>query len=133
MDNYSLQSPPFEPGKDAVLPQELFTRAEFSEQAGEDTGFTNYSYWRSTLNTFFKSHLVKVIVVLVALLVLFTLLFPVLTDKDPYQVALSARKWNLPPLGGASLWHGWRGQGYLGQGLARHAHFPDSGGGCRGG
>ena len=120
MDN-SLQSPPFEPGKDTVFPQELFTRAEFSEQAGEDTGFTNYSYWRSTLNTFFKSHLVKVIVVLVALLVLFTLLFPVLTDKDPYQVALSARKWNLPPSAAhpfgtdgvgrdiwARVWHGTR-------------------------
>lgn len=80
-----------------LLPQELFTRAPFVEEAGEDTGFANYSYWRSTLQTFFKSHMVKVIVVLVAILVVYTLIYPMITDKDPYQVALNRRQWNLPP------------------------------------
>lgn len=49
------------------LPQDLFTQAEFHEEQLEDTGFSNYSYWRSTLRTFFKSTTVKVIVVLVAM------------------------------------------------------------------
>ena len=63
------------------LPQDLFTQAEFHEEQLEDTGFSNYSYWRSTIRTFFKSHTVKIIVALVALM----------------AVSLSARDWNQPP------------------------------------
>ncbi len=79
------------------LPQDLFTRAEFHEEQVEDTGFSNYSYWGSTLRTFFKSNVVKVIVVLVALLVAYTIIYPMITDLDPYQVSLSARDWNQKP------------------------------------
>ncbi|MGI6666525.1 MAG: hypothetical protein ACOX5Q_03575 [Bacillota bacterium] len=46
------------------LPDDLFTRAEFREELVEETGFSNYSYWQSTLRTFFKSALVKVTVAL---------------------------------------------------------------------
>ena len=79
------------------LPQELFTRAEFREELSEETGFSNYSYWRSTFRTFFKSNVVKVIVVLLLLLVSYTIIYPMVTDRDPYTVSLSAREWNLPP------------------------------------
>ncbi len=80
-----------------VLPRELFARAEFREELLEETGFSNYSYWRSTLRTFFKSNVVKVIVALVLILVAYTIIYPMITDRDPYQVSLSAREWNLPP------------------------------------
>ena len=80
-----------------TIPQELFTRAPFSEEKLEETGFSNYSYWQSTLRTFFRSNVVKVLVVLVTLLVLYTFLYPVLTDRDPYRVAMSVREWNLKP------------------------------------
>ena len=33
----------------------LFEPAEFSITESEKTGASNYSYWRSTLRTFFKS------------------------------------------------------------------------------
>jgi len=79
------------------LPKELFTRAPFREEQSEETGFSNYSYWKSTLRTFFKSNLVKVLVVLVLALVAYTLIYPMLTDLDPYQSSLSAREWNLKP------------------------------------
>ncbi|MEA5040065.1 MAG: ABC transporter permease [Clostridiaceae bacterium] len=79
------------------LPQELFTRAAFQEEKSEDTGFSNYSYWRSTLRTFFKSNVVKIIVVLVLALIAYTVIYPMITDRDPYQVSLSAREWNLKP------------------------------------
>lgn len=79
------------------LPQDLFTQAEFHEEQLEDTGFSNYSYWRSTLRTFFKSMTVKVIVVLVAIMVAYTIIYPMATDLDPYTVSLSARDWNQPP------------------------------------
>lgn len=80
-----------------TIPDELFTRAPFNEQQLEDTGFSNYSYWRSTLRTFFKSHLVKVLVVLVILLVLYTLIYPAVTDRDPYKVSLMFTEWNQAP------------------------------------
>lgn len=79
------------------LPQELFTQAEFREDQLEDTGFSNYSYWRSTLRTFFKSHTVKIITVLVLILVAYTIIYPMFTHRDPYAVSLSARDWNLSP------------------------------------
>ena len=53
---------------------DLFTRAEFNEEQVEDTGFSNYSYWRSTIRTFFKSTAVKVCVFLVLLMVVYTIL-----------------------------------------------------------
>ena len=79
------------------LPQELFARAEFHEEKLEDTGFSNYSYWRSTINTFFKSTTVKVVVALVLIMAAYTVIYPMVTERDPYTVSLSAREWNLPP------------------------------------
>lgn len=79
------------------IPDALFTRAEFHEELSEEAGFSNYSYWRSTIRTFFKSTVVKVIVALLIALVAYTVIYPMITDRDPYAVALSAREWNLPP------------------------------------
>ena len=79
------------------LPQDLFTRAEFHEELSEDTGFSNYSYWRSTFRTFFKSTVVKVILAIMAVLIAYTLIYPMITYRDPYEVSLSALDWNLPP------------------------------------
>ena len=79
------------------LPQELFARAPYREEGAEETGFSNYSYWRSTLRTFFKSNAVKIICVLVLILIAYTVVYPMVTDKDPYTASLSAREWNLGP------------------------------------
>lgn len=79
------------------IPDELFTRAPFCEETLEDTGFSNYSYWRSTLRTFLRAPMVKVIVLLVAALVLYTLIYPALTDRDPYAVSLMFTEWNAAP------------------------------------
>ena len=79
------------------IPQDLFTRAEFHEELSEDTGFSNYSYWRSTFRTFFKSTLVKVIIAVMVVLIAYTVIYPMVTDRDPYEVSLSASDWNLPP------------------------------------
>ncbi len=79
------------------LPQDLFTRADFHEELLEDTGFSNYSYWRSTFRTFFKSTVVKVILVIMLALIAYTVIYPMITDLDPYEVALSPVEWNLPP------------------------------------
>ena len=49
-----------------ILDPVKFKAAIYDNAASEDAGFSNYSYWRSTIRTFFKS---KVVVVLVALVV----------------------------------------------------------------
>jgi len=63
----------------------------------EETGFSNYSYWRSTIRTFFKSSFIKIIVAAVLVLVIFTFIFPYVSDADPYQVSLSIKDWNQSP------------------------------------
>ena len=40
-----------------VNEDELFVLAEYDETAAEKGGYSNYSYWRSTLRTFFKSRI----------------------------------------------------------------------------
>jgi len=79
------------------LPDALFTAAGFDAERAEDIGYSNYSYWRSTLRTFFKSHLVKVLLVAVAVLIIFTFLYPVFSDIDPHTVSLTPSGWNADP------------------------------------
>jgi oligopeptide transport system permease protein len=81
----------------AALGPELFTAAPFSETQAEETGFSNYSYWRSTWRTFVKSHLVKALLVLVVLVVAFTFIYPAVSHIDPYAVSLASSGWNQPP------------------------------------
>ena len=48
---------------------ELFVLADYDETAGEKTGYSNYSYWRSTIQVFLKNKVaVFLLCVLVALL-----------------------------------------------------------------
>lgn len=104
-----------------ALPDSLFEAADFDERQAEDIGFSNYSYWRSTLRTFLKSNLVKVLLVVVAALILFTFIYPLVSDIDPHSVSLSAADWNQKPGPGhpfgtdgvgrdiwARVWHGTR-------------------------
>ena len=42
-----------------ILDPVKFTAAIYDNAASEDVGFSNYSYWRSTIRTFFKSKAVE--------------------------------------------------------------------------
>ena len=55
-----------------------FDLAAYSEQAAERTGFSNYSYWGSTLRVFFRNRLAASLMVLLVLLVIFTVIQPYL-------------------------------------------------------
>lgn len=79
------------------LSADLFTAAGFDGGQAEEIGFSNYSYWRSTLRTFLKSNLVKFLLIVVAALIAFTFLYPALSNIDPFSVSLSAKEWNQPP------------------------------------
>ena len=75
----------------------LFTAADFDQAESERIGVSNYSYWRSTFHTFFKSKLVIALAVLMAAILLMSFLYPVLSKVDPTKVSTRSKNWNLRP------------------------------------
>ena len=59
----------------------LFTPAPFDPTAGEKTGYSNYSYWRSTFRAFWHNRTALVMLVVLVVLVAFTLLQPLLPGQ----------------------------------------------------
>ncbi|NNJ31276.1 ABC transporter permease [Lacrimispora defluvii] len=63
---------------------ELFTFGGYNEAETEKTGFSNYSYWNSTLHAFFKNRIAFGLLVLLMLLLAFTFIQPYLPGQyDP--------------------------------------------------
>ena len=56
----------------AKLTPEEFDFAEYDETAAERAGYSNYSYWRSTIRVFFKNKVAVTNLVIMLVLVLFT-------------------------------------------------------------
>ncbi len=84
---------PMEP----VLMPEKFRAAIFDNAASEESGYSNYSYWRSTIRTFFSSIFVRIIVVIIVLMILMSFLYPVFSKVDPTALSTSSKEWNLRP------------------------------------
>ncbi len=71
----------------ALSEEEQFQFAEFDEAEVERSGYSNYSYWRSTLKMFSKNRIAMFLLVLMAALVLFTFIQPYLPGQiDYFQV-----------------------------------------------
>ena len=67
----------------------LFAFEEYDESRAELTGYSNYSYWRSTWNVFIKNKVALVLLVLVSIVVLFTMIQPYLPNqKIPTEIYL---------------------------------------------
>ncbi len=65
----------------AIEDAALFTFAEYDEKAGERTGYSNYSYWGSTIRVFLKNRTaVFTLIVMISLLV-FTIVQPYLPNQ----------------------------------------------------
>ena len=62
------------PDEIAKLTPEEFDFAEYDETAAERAGYSNYSYWRSTIRVFFKNKVAVTNLVIMLVLVLFMLL-----------------------------------------------------------
>ncbi len=75
----------------------LFERAAFDEAEAERTGYARYSYWRSTLRTFWKSPVAVALVLVMATLTLFSFAYPLVSSADPNAVSLDVDAWNAPP------------------------------------
>lgn len=62
---------------------ELFVLAEYDSSAAEKSGYSNYSYWQSTLRVFFKNKVAVCLLFVLAALLLFTFLQPYLPGQYP--------------------------------------------------
>ena len=61
----------------------LFTPVEYDETAAEKTGYSNYSYWGSTLRVFLKKRVAVFLLVVLAIILLFTFIQPYLPGQYP--------------------------------------------------
>jgi oligopeptide transport system permease protein len=81
--------------------EELFSFAEFNAAEVERTGYSNYSYWRSTLRAFFKNKVAVALLALLVLLLLFTFIQPYLPGQyNPNEIINDAKGMqyrNVPP------------------------------------
>ena len=70
-------------GQQEINEDELFVLAQYDEKAGEKTGYSNYSYWRSTLQVFLKNKVAVFLLFVLAALLLFTFIQPLLPGQYP--------------------------------------------------
>ena len=59
-----------------TIAADAFTFAEYDETAGEKVAWTDYSYWGSTFRMFFKNRVAVALLVLLAVILLFTFIQP---------------------------------------------------------
>jgi len=81
----------------------LFTRVEMDDAAAERSGFSRYSYWRSTFRTFFKSRLSIVLLCSIIIVTLFSFMYPLVSSSDPNKVNLDVESWNMSPSQGGGI------------------------------
>jgi len=82
--------------------EELFSKVEYSAMEAERGGYSNYSYWRSTLRMFLKNRTATALLVVMLLLIFFSIIQPLLPDqKNPIEIfndpATGLQYRNIPP------------------------------------
>lgn len=85
----------------AMPEEELFSFAGFNAADVEKTGYSNYSYWHSTVQAFLKNKGSVMLLIMLSALLLFTMLQPYLPNQyDPNQIINDAKGMqyrNIPP------------------------------------
>ena len=67
--------------------EELFSFAPFNADAAEQGGYSDYSYWRSTLRAFFKNKVAVFFLLVLAVTLAFTFIQPYFPDqRDPILI-----------------------------------------------
>ena len=95
-----------------------FKAKVFDQMASEDTGYSNYSYWRSTFRTFFKNKAVMLLVILIVTIIVMGFVYPMVSDIDPNKVSLKRKEWNQRP-----TWEHWFGTDQLGRDIWTRAWY----------
>lgn len=68
----------------------LFEFAEYDETKSELTGYSNYSFWRSTIQVFMKNKVALALLIVIAIVVAFTLIQQYLPNqKSPTQIYIN--------------------------------------------
>ncbi len=93
----AIERPERQEVPEGVLNAVMFMRMPPSEKKLELIGYSNYSYWKSTVRTFLKSKLSIVLVILMASLIAMSFLYPAISTTNPNQVSLNTSTWNRPP------------------------------------
>ncbi len=63
------------------LPNDLFEISGYDEKESERSGYSNYSYWRSTIRMFFKNKVAVAMLVIMLVLLIFTFIQPILPNQ----------------------------------------------------
>ncbi len=66
-----------------MLTKEMFERADFDAAEAEKTGYSNYSYWQSTLRTFLKNKVSILLLTVMCLVVLMSFIYPLYVQLHP--------------------------------------------------
>jgi oligopeptide transport system permease protein len=93
----------------AEVEASMFVPADFDASAGERGGYSNYSYWRSTLRGFLRNKVALGFLILLCTLILFTFVQPLIPgQRSPVKIhidpATSMQYRNLTP--SAEFWFG---------------------------
>lgn len=95
----------------------MFTFAEYDESQAERTGYSNYSYWRSTFQMFRRNKVAMFFLVLMIVLVVFTIIQPYLPNqKSPTKIYID-EKTNMQLINNPPDSEFWFGTNSIGQDL----------------
>ena len=96
--------------------EEAFSFAEFDAKNAERGGYSDYSYWKSTLRAFFKNKVAVFFLFVMVTVLLFTFIQPYLPNqKDP--LLIHNDQWGLPLNNVAPCEEFWFGTNAIGQDL----------------
>ena len=103
-----MQTDPPHPGTATMSEAELFSFADHDTKDSERIGYSEYSYWRSTLRTFLHNKIAVTLLIVMCALILFTFIQPLLPGQsDPnylYFTETGSAMSNRPP--SAQFWFG---------------------------
>ena len=77
--------------------EELFVHVDHSALESEKITAPRYSYWRSVFRVFFRKKINLVILGILAILLLFTYVYPALVDYDPFANLMDSAAKHLTP------------------------------------
>ena len=89
--NYDLK-------KLGMTEEELFSRVDHSDVESEKIAAPKYSYWQSVFRVFFKKKINIVILVLLAVVIAFSYLYPAFVEYDKYANLMNSTAKHLSPM-----------------------------------
>lgn len=103
--------------KTGLTKEELFAHMDHNDAESERIAAPQYSYWKSVFRVFFKKKLNIIILSLLAAVIIFSYVYPALTEYDPYANLLDPNSKHLSP-SQAIAYHGFSIKWILGAGAS---------------